>query len=157
MKGIEKFDFDINYVDGSKTLYLHASDIESIKDIYDLLIVNKVKNLSIKATNIFHGLCQITKEYDSIFKEMHIKFEYGPDKFEIKIRLQLPNIEYNNLPVSAQKLYKTRNDNIRSVLSEYWIKFYELNDNYDKAISDAKDYIKMKVVSDFVDECRRRL
>ncbi|UGO50148.1 hypothetical protein RGZ1_117 [Morganella phage vB_MmoM_Rgz1] len=158
MKGIEKFSFDVDYVDGSKTLYLHASDIEHIKDIYDLLVVNKVKNLSVKAThNIFDGLCQITKEYNSIFKEMYIKFEYGSDKFEIKIRLQLPNIDYNTLPVSAQKLYKTRNDNIKNVLSEYWIKFYELDRNYDKAIADAKDYIKMKSVSDFVDECRRRL
>ncbi|ANM46499.1 hypothetical protein BI036_gp109 [Morganella phage vB_MmoM_MP1] len=158
MKGIEKFSFDVNYVDGSKTLCIYASDIERIKDVYDLLVVNKVKNLSIKTIQtIFDGLCQITKEYDSIFKEMHIKFEYGSDKFEIKISLRLPNIDYNSLPVSAQKLYKTRNDNIKSVLSEYWIKFYELDRNYDKAIVNAEGYIKMKTVSDFVDECRRRL
>lgn len=157
MKGIEKFSFNVNLSDYTNVLSLPASDIEHIKDVYDLLVVNKVKNLSIKAThNIFDGLCQITKEYDSIFKEMHIKFEYGSDKFEIKISLRLPNIDYNSLPVSAQKLYKTRNANIKSVLSEYWIKFYELDRNYDKAIANAKDYIKMKSVSDFVDECRRR-
>lgn len=158
MKGIEKFSFDVNLSDYTNVLSLPASDIEYIKDIYDLLVVNKVKNLTIKVSrNVFDEDVPITNVYKPEFKEMYIKFEYGSDKFEIKISLQLPNIDYNNLPVSAQKLYKTRNDNIKSVLSEYWIKFYELDRNYDKAIANSEGYIKMKAVSDFVDECRRRL
>ncbi|ANM46491.1 hypothetical protein BI036_gp108 [Morganella phage vB_MmoM_MP1] len=163
MKGIEKFDVRTRFSNPNcKSIFIGTSKFytDTIEAVYNLLIDNTVSDLVIKEKTEYNDR-PIISEYrkKDYIKYLEIKFNHADSNYSIDIMIdRISDVLYRVFDHSKEEIDREcKAEEIREkLLTEYWPKFFRLANDYDNEVKALREMKRLKVVSDFVDECRRR-
>ncbi|QQV88980.1 hypothetical protein [Providencia phage PSTRCR_121] len=90
---------------------------------------------------------------------MEIKFNHADSNYSIDIMIDhISDVLYRVFDRSKEEIEREckAEENREKLLTEYWPKFFRLANDYDNEVKALREMKRLKAVSDFVDECRRR-
>ncbi|UGO50147.1 hypothetical protein RGZ1_116 [Morganella phage vB_MmoM_Rgz1] len=164
MKGIEKFDIRAMFSNPNhKTIFIGPSQLETsdtIEAVYNLLIDNTVSELAINEKTEYRER-PIISEYrkKDYIKYLEIKFNHTGNSYSIDIMIGYDSdslyLVFDRSKEEIERECKAE-ENREKLLTEYWPKFFRLANDYDNEVKALREMKRLKDVSDFVDECRRR-